>query len=295
VVNVGYVNKIPLKIQAETFQLDHGLKNDKIETGISKLDEFLGGGMYRGKSLAYYIQPGIEGEVFGLRTIFNTLNNGGTGVFIVSSSRPKNIKNQFKDLGWNIDTFKDKLFFVDGFNSLIGEQSEERYVMSNPEDIEAISKTIINLFKELPPSTIVFESLSTIMDLCGEKVTIEAVKIWNEIAKTHDHVIIYNFTAWPYSQETLNIIKRELFNIVISIGGIAKCVILNHYFEILKSNWDNENMNLDLNNNCLKKSIASPKKTLCFEYEIDGSNVKILGENDMGCPVFRSQERYDEY
>jgi len=272
VVNVGYINKIPLQFQTEALHVEHGLKSNKLETGISKLDKLLGGGMYRGKSLAYYIQPGIEVEVFGLQTIFNTLNNGGTGIFIVSSSRPRNIKNQFKDLGWNIDTFKDKLFFVDGFNSLIGEPSEEKYVMSNPEDIEEISKTIINLFKELPPSTIVFESLSTIMDLCGEKETIEAVKKWNKIAKNHDHAIIYNFTAWPYSIETLNIIKRELFNIVISIGGLAKRLILSNYFEILKSNWDNENMNFDLNNN------------------------SFIEENvTVGCPVFRSQESYEDY
>ena len=35
-----------------------------VETGIPKLDEFLGGGIPKGKSLVYYSQPGVEGEIF---------------------------------------------------------------------------------------------------------------------------------------------------------------------------------------------------------------------------------------
>ncbi|MBU4491986.1 MAG: GTP-binding protein, partial [Euryarchaeota archaeon] len=94
-----------------------------------------------------------------------------------------------------------------------------------------------DVLKQLPPSTVVFGSLSTIMDLCGEKETIEAVKTWNKMAVVYEHVIIYNFTAWPYSQETLRSIKEELFNAVISIGGIAERVIFGQYFGILKSDW----------------------------------------------------------
>ncbi len=45
--------------------------------------------------------------------------------------------------------------------------------MPNPDDIQEFDRIITNMIKELPPSTIVFGSLSTIMDLCGEKETIE--------------------------------------------------------------------------------------------------------------------------
>jgi small GTP-binding protein len=52
--------------------------------------------------------------------------------------------------------------------------------------------------------------------------------------------MVYNFTAWPYSEETLKLIKGELFNAVISIGGIAERVIFGQYFGILKSDWAKE-------------------------------------------------------
>lgn len=211
-----------------------------IETGIPKLDEFLGGGIPKGKSLIYYIQPGVEGEIFGMQTVYNTLKSGGTCVFVVSSTIPDIIKNQFKEFGWDIQLFKDRFFCIDAYNPLIGAPSNEKYIVSNPDNIEEFNKIITEVIKELPPSTIVFGSLSTIMDLCGEKEAIEAVRNWNKMAKLHDHVMVYNFTAWPYSEETLNLIKGDLFNAVISVGGIAERVIFGQYFGILKSDWAKE-------------------------------------------------------
>ncbi len=211
-----------------------------VETGIPRLDEILGGGIPKGKSLVYYSQPGVEGEVFGMQTVYNTLKSGGNCVFVVSSTIPDIVKGLFKEYGWDIDEYKDRLCLVDAYNPLIGAPSDEKYIVANPDSIESFNKIIIGLIKELPPSTIVFGSLSTIMDLCGEKETIEAVRNWNKMAMVYDHVIVYNFTVWPYSNEILDLIKKDLFNAVISIGSIAERVIFGQYFGILKSDWAKE-------------------------------------------------------
>ncbi len=208
-----------------------------VETGIPRLDEILGGGIPKGKSLVYYSQPGVEGEVFGMQTVYNTLKSGGNCVFVVSSTIPDIMKGLFKEYGWDIEGYKDRLFLVDAYNPLIGAPSEEKYIVANPDNIESFNEIITGLIKELPPSTIVFGSLSTIMDLCGEKETIEAVRNWNKMAMVYDHVIVYNFTVWPYSNEILDLIKKDIFNAVISIGSIAERVIFGQYFGILKSDW----------------------------------------------------------
>ncbi len=212
----------------------------KIETGIPKLDDFLGGGIPKGKSLIYYIQPGVEGEIFGMQTVYNTLRNGGSSAFVISSTMPDIIKGQFKEFGWDINSYADRFFCVDAYNPLIGAPSNERYSVPNPDNIQEFERIITNMIKELPPSTIVFGSLSTIIDLCGEKETLEAVRNWNKLAMLYDHVMVYNFTAWPYSEETLNSIREDMFNAVISIGGIAERVIFGQYFGILKSDWAKE-------------------------------------------------------
>ncbi len=228
-----------------------------VETGIPKLDEFLGGGIPDGKSLVYCIQPGVEGEVFGLQTVYTSLKSARTVVYVASSTSPDNIKGQFAQFGWDIDLFKDRFFLVDAYNSLIRAPSKEKYVVSNPENIEYLSKIIIDVMKELPPSTIVFGSLSTIIDLCGEKETIEAIRNWNKYAILYSHTTIYNFTAWPYSQETLDSLKKELFNAVIAVGGIADRVIFGQYYWILKSDWIKESRKSMLKSDWTKESRKS--------------------------------------
>ena len=87
-------------------------------------------------------------------------------------------------------------------------------------------------------ATFMFESLSTIMDLCGEDETLDHVARWNSWCAMHDHVLIYNFTAWPYNEENLRRIRDELFNAVIAIGGIAERVIFGQYFGVIKADWN---------------------------------------------------------
>ncbi|VVB94609.1 KaiC [uncultured archaeon] len=233
-----------------------------MKTGISKLDELLDGGVPKGKSLAYYIHPGAEGEVFGLQTAYNTLKCGRICVFVLSTSIPKIIESRFKDFGWDIDLYKNSLFIVDAYTPLIGKSSQEKYVVSNPDRIEDYTKTIIELLKEFPPSTIVFGSLSTIIDLCGERETIESVRIWNKTATLYDHILIYNFTAWPYSLETLNSIKEDLFNAVVLIGTIDENTMFGRYFSIYKADWTKNHLipfKLSRHGGIVTKSLSDEK------------------------------------
>ncbi len=185
---------------------------------ITDMHEFMEEDISRGKSLVYYTLPGVEGKFFGIQKIYNALKSGETCIFVVSSTSPNNIMCQLKEMGLDVGAFKNKFFFVDAYSSLLVAPSKEKYVVLNPDSINELSRVVIELLKELPASTVVFESLSTIMDLCGEVETIEAVRKWNKTATLYSHTIVYNFTAWPYSPQTLNLIQKELFNAVIYIG-----------------------------------------------------------------------------
>ncbi len=212
-------------------------RNNPVEKNNTDMNEILHGSIPRGKSLIYYTQPGVDGEIFGMQTAYNTLKCGGRCIFVASSASPGIIKSQFIEMGWDIEPFKNRLLFVDAYSQLIGAQSREKYVVPAPDNIDNLNKTIVDLLKESPASTMVFGSLSTIMDLCGEKNTIEAVRLWNKMAALYGHVLVYNFTAWPYSREILNSINEDLFNTVICIGGITKGIPFGKYLGILKSDW----------------------------------------------------------
>ena len=209
-----------------------------IETGIVKLDDYLKGGIPNGKSLVYYIHPGVEGNVFGMQTLHHNLVSGRKCVFIASSSDPSMIKDVFNEFGWDLEKYKDELIIVDAYSGLIGATSNEKYIVEDPENIDSLNEIIEKVMEELGEnSTIMFESLSTIMDLCGENETIKAIKNWNTYGMLYEHVLIYNFTAWPYDPQTLELIKHEMFDAVITVGGIAERVIFGQYFGVLKAEW----------------------------------------------------------
>ncbi|MCL7411035.1 MAG: GTP-binding protein [Methanosarcinaceae archaeon] len=209
-----------------------------IETGIIKLDDYLMGGIPNGKSLIYYTHPGVEGNVFGMQTLYHNLAAGMKCVFVASSSDPTMIIDTFKEFGWNLETYRENLIIVDAYSGLVGATSNEKYIVGDPENIDSLNETIEKVIEELDDkSVIMFESLSTIMDLCGEQKTLDAIKNWNTYGMLYEHVLIYNFTAWPYEPETLEHIKHNLFDAVITIGGIAERVIFGQYFGVLKAEW----------------------------------------------------------
>lgn len=209
-----------------------------IETGIPALDDHLRGGVPQGKSLVYYAYPGVECNVFGMQTVHRAVSEGGRGIYVTSSTDPRMIRDLFEEFGWDAAEYGDRFVIVDGFSGLVGADSSERYVVPNPDDAGSLTQAIKQVMEDArEPSVIVFESLSTIMDLCGESATLEAIEEWNKYAMLYDHVVVYNFTAWPYSEDTLAHVKGDICNSVVSIGGIAEKVIFGQYFGVIKIDW----------------------------------------------------------
>ncbi|MEE8359103.1 MAG: ATPase domain-containing protein [Candidatus Hydrothermarchaeales archaeon] len=208
-----------------------------IETGIPKLDDFLQGGIPEGKTICYYIQPGVEGDVFGMQTLINNLERGGRGIFITSTMDPQIIREYFKEYGWELEKYGDRFEILDAYSGLMGIKSNEKYVVEDPSNIESFDKTIRQVLKDFSGGGVVFGSLSAIMDICGEEKTLEYIEQWNRQVLLNDVVGIYNFTAWPYSEEVIKKVKEELFNAVIQVGGIGERVIFGQYYGVIKTDW----------------------------------------------------------
>ena len=209
-----------------------------METGIPKLDDYLHGGVPMGKTLVYYAYPGVEGTVFGMQSLCHAMSNGMSGVYVASSTEPHRIREQFNEFGWDAEEYGDQFAIIDAFSGLIGADSHERYVVADPEDTRSLTQCIKNAIEDLcEPGVLVFESLSTIMDLCGEPETLDALMEWNQYAMLYDHAMIYNFTAWPYSDDTLQSVKEDVFDSTVSVGGITGNVIFGQYFGVLNANW----------------------------------------------------------
>ncbi len=205
-----------------------------IETGIPKLDEYLKG-IPEGKSMLFYIEPGVEESNIGIHILHHNLERGLYGIYVSSESSPKNLKKAFNDFKWDIDKY-DKLIIVDGYSSLIGAPSEGNYSIEEPHDIESYEDALLSIFEEIEgKGVIVFDSLSNIMDMCGERKALEGIERINKEIEKAGFVAIYNFIAWPYKESVMYKIKR-IFNAIIEIGIVEEKTV-RQYMHIKKNDW----------------------------------------------------------
>ena len=212
-----------------------------IEIGIPKIDDYLEGGLPVGKSLLYYIHPGVEGDIFGMQTLYTNLRKGYKGICITATASPETLRERFREYDFDLEKYEENFEIIDAYSALIGADSSEKYVVDNPEDITNIDKVITEAIEDSSGGLIIHGSLSNIMDMCGEEETLEYVEGWNKSMLLYDGVGIYNFTAWPYSEETLSKVRDEFFNAVVKVGGIAEKVIFGQYYSVSKSDWTDNN------------------------------------------------------
>ncbi len=197
--------------------------------GIPVLDELLGR-VPRGKTVTYSIDPEVEGDVFGMQTLYMNLEEGYECAYVTSTMSPESIRNRFKEFGWSVDDFKN-FSIVDLYSRYVGAISKERYVVEDPTNLKEIDRIMSRAIEE--NDLIVFGSLSTILDVCGNE-TLDYFEEWKDLSKKC--VIVSNFTVWPYPNEVLGRVM-DLSNAVINIGGIHHRVVLGHYYGILKVDW----------------------------------------------------------
>ncbi|MHC1579368.1 MAG: ATPase domain-containing protein [Candidatus Alkanophagales archaeon] len=207
-----------------------------LKTGIPKLDEMLGGGVPAGKSLLFFTQPGIEGDVFGMQALYSALSGGLRAAYVLTMSPPYEFFESMREFGWEVSETesRERLVVIDGYSRLVGMDSEEKYVVDDPHDVDAFDAAVRRALEET--DALFFGSLSDICDMCGEAETLEKVRAWLELAAERGVPVVAGFTAWPYDAEILEGVK-DAFDAVVKIAGVAERIIIGQYYSVTKANW----------------------------------------------------------
>jgi hypothetical protein len=179
----------------------------------------------------------VEGEVFAMQTLYHNLRLGKKGIYIASTTDPKTLREYFKEFGWDVEEFEDNFAIVDAYSAMVGLESEERYFVKDPEDINDLDEVLAKAIEEFPAGVVTFGSLGMIADLVGEEEVLEYIKKWNKHLMLYDGVGIYNFTAWPYPEEILRKLKGGLFNATVKVSGVGKRIIFGQYYAIARADW----------------------------------------------------------
>ncbi|HDD36574.1 MAG TPA: GTP-binding protein [Archaeoglobus veneficus] len=196
-----------------------------IKLGIPVIDDVID--IPTGKVVTYCVDPEVEGDVFLMQTLHENSEKCKCTLVITNMS-PMVARNKFKEFGWNIN-----FPIVDAYSGLVGDLSNEKYVVKDPSNAEELSKIVEDAIKE--NDLVAINSLSTMIDLCGERI-VEYFKSWGKLATINNSVLVVNFVAWPYDEKIINAVKA-CSNAIVKIGGVHHRVIIGQYYGLVKVDW----------------------------------------------------------
>ncbi|MBN2014042.1 MAG: GTP-binding protein [Candidatus Altiarchaeota archaeon] len=221
-------------------------------TSIPRLDELLDGGLKPSTLTVLWAYPGIESAPFAYQALMERLESGDSVIYINQSKMGKTVEDEIEHYGWSVEKYKagGEFFFLDAYSGLINAESDERFSVKNSRDVTEITKAL----KEALNSNgsghklVVFDSLSTMIDHCGESSLDELIE-WKKIFQEKKATGLFLFTEWPYEEKVLNKVKL-VSDAVVQLKAIEEKVILREFFIVSKVSWDGKT----------KKGISVPFK-----------------------------------
>lgn len=199
----------------------------KIPTGIPIIDDLFSGGVPRGSSVLMRAHPFVDASIVATQFLHYRLRHGDIGLYFVNNKSPLSVIEESNSYGLNLDMFKSegRLTFIDAYSGLFGMKSEEEFQVNSPDDPVSTSKVITKALtakSETGKVILVFDSLNTSIDQCGQRVLSE-INSWNKIALVHDCIPCYIYTEWGYPAEVSEKI-HNIFPNIIEFNSIERLI-----------------------------------------------------------------------
>jgi small GTP-binding protein len=211
-----------------------------LSTGITKLDENLGGGILEGSSVIFYSEPGVENLEFACQTMFANLLNKKKCLYFVNNKKPETVKEIMQQYGWDVSDFEKSgaFSFIDNYSCLIGLKANSELFIKDPSDIKEISEVVTAAIKKYKNSVLIFDALSSLLDMRDDSCSIiRYIQDWISLSKKSNTSLIFVFTEWPYNEDVIHQI-RAMPDCIVELKALESNVILRKYFTISKINWD---------------------------------------------------------
>ncbi len=209
---------------------------DLKKTYIPRLDDILGGGVPKGKSMLFQAVPGIISDVFGYQIISQRVHLDSEIGFIYTNTRtPVEIERVFDKYGWDLKTplNSGQIFFIDSISGMMGVPPMGKYIIN---DLAKSKEIILPAIEDIAGGTAVIENIATLIDSIGADNTIKCIKMLNEAAAKNEVNIVYLFTRWDYEDRLVEQLKN-LVDCEIQLFSIEEKVMYRQVFMVVKSNW----------------------------------------------------------
>lgn len=138
---------------------------ERVRTGIPGLDEILNGGIPRRNVVLLSGGPGTGKSILSMQYIWNGLQVGEPGVYVVLEEHPVQLRLNMRNFGWDIRQYEQegKFAIVDAFTAGIGEAARrEKYVVKDPDNVEELVDVLRAAIRDVNAQRVVVDSVSTL-------------------------------------------------------------------------------------------------------------------------------------
>ncbi len=192
----------------KSIELNFNSSSTRVLTGITGLDERMGGGLLEGTISAVIGASGVGKTTFALKFITHGVVNGERGLYCTLEETYEELKRSAGVAKYNLDDFKEKGLFI--LSSLIEHQSPDEF-------LEELEKQII----KIRPKRIVIDSLSSFEHEYKDEMYLITKRTVSLIRQYHLTAII----------TIQNIQPREINITDMGISSLFHNIILLRYVE----------------------------------------------------------------
>jgi len=229
--------------------------------GIKELDNAISG-IRKGTNIML-IGPPMSGKDDLLNyMVYNGLKEGNAAVIVATREPGESVLNWFKR--YNLDIPMQKIGIVDCVTKTLGTgatETENIKIASSPVDLTGIGVKISQFFenfwmkKGFRKTRLCINSLSTILMYSNIQTVFRFLHVFTGRVKAAEAIGIYVVEGGMHDEQAITTLK-QLFDGMIEIKTAE-------------------------DRNFIRIVGLSPKPTPWFEYEIEGSNIKILGPKEV--------------
>ena len=192
----------------KSIELNFNSSSTRVLTGITGLDERMGGGLLEGTISAVIGASGVGKTTFALEFITHGVVNGEPGLYCTFEETYEELRRSAGVAKYNLDDFKEKGLFI--LSTLIEHQSPDEF-------LEELEKQII----KIRPKRIVIDSLSSFEHEYKDEMYLITKRTVSLIRKYHLTAII----------TIQNIQPREINITDLGISSLFHNIILLRYVE----------------------------------------------------------------
>jgi len=203
----------------------------RVSTGIQIIDDRLGGGFRRPSTLLFFSEIPSEKRLFAEHFVVTGMRAGETCLYVDFFRAPQLARREFAAFG----SFPaERLVFVDATSTQLLLPTEEKYKITNIDDLDHIVRVIKDALRQSRPARVVIDSMEFLADRFDRKLV---MRYWRELIETAHEVgsaVCFMFINWTYGEAEVQEIQ-SMCDFIVEFQTTMRGGILRNTLRIMET------------------------------------------------------------